>query len=117
MSEHDQDQDRDHGSKHDDIRDPGREQGTSGGKTVAPVSMASMLASTSLTQLASVFNQVDTSAHRGQTGLPMLLFRAKEPEPWGIGQKRLIPAEGGRWFVDLATFMWGYICFPARDKA
>jgi hypothetical protein len=77
--------------------------------------MASMLASTSLTQLASVFNQVDTSAHRGQTGL-LLLFRAKEPEPWGIGQKRTIPEEGGRWIVDLATFMHGSICFPARDK-
>jgi hypothetical protein len=79
--------------------------------------MANMLASTSLTQLASVFNHVDTLALRGQTGLPMLLFRAKEPEPWGIGQKRTIPADGGRWIVDLATFMWGYICFPARDKA
>jgi hypothetical protein len=44
--------------------------------------MATMLASTSLTQLASVFNQVDTSAYRGRTGLPTLLFRARDPNPW-----------------------------------
>jgi hypothetical protein len=58
MSNHDDDQDRnrDCGSEHDDNRGDGREQDKGGSKSVAPVSMASMLASTSLTQLASVFN-------------------------------------------------------------
>jgi hypothetical protein len=106
-------QDNDHNNNHDN-----------GGATApaapaggAPTSLASMLASTSLTQLAATFSRVDTSAYHGRTGLPSLLFRAKEPQPWGIGKARIVPDGDGRWVADIASFAWGYICFPPRDKS
>ena len=83
-----------------------------GNKAVTPAPKRGALASTSLTELMATLNNVTMMFGSGRSGLPMLLFKSREDSsPWGIGQKRTIPEDGGLWAVNLTTFMWGYICF------
>ena len=70
----------------------------------------------SLEALGSALNAVDTSAIR-RSGLPMLVFKAREGNgTWSHGQRRTVVEEGARWAVNPTTFQRGYVCFSGADK-
>jgi hypothetical protein len=102
----DHDQDRDRNRDHAPANDNGG-QG-SGSKPSVPA----VGAFKALTALASQFAKVNIAAVVGRTGLPMLLFKAREGSgTWSYGQKRTIPEEGSQWAMNPLTYMRGYISF------
>jgi hypothetical protein len=119
MNDHDnnQDRDRDRGSEHDRVGEQDRSGEHDNGGDEAIASAPAGGAVTSIAALQTAFKRVDTTGFT-RTGLPMLLFKSRENNgTWVYGQKRTIPEEGSRWAVNLATFKWGYVCFPENGKA
>jgi hypothetical protein len=119
MSEdHDHDRDPDRDRKTGQDGDHGPDPGTpdeSGSKALAPALMGST-ALKSVADLGRALNAVDTTDY-SRTGLPMMLFKARENNgTWGYGLKRIVPEEGSQWAVFIGTFKRGYICFPTGGK-
>jgi hypothetical protein len=82
---------------------------------VAPAPTGNSL--TALTALGTVLNGVDTSSVVGRSGLPMLLFKAREANgTWMFGQKKTIPEAGSLWAAHPGTFQRGYICWGPGNK-
>jgi hypothetical protein len=114
-SEHDHDHDHDDDHANDAANDNGSEHEEPGSK-LAPAPAGGAL--TSLAALQTALAGVNTAAIIGRTGLPMMLFKAREggTGTWGFGQKRTIPEEGSKWAANPMTFQWGYISFGENKK-
>src|SRR3954465_7534193 len=70
-----------------------------------------------LTALGTTLNNVDATGVIGRSGLPMLLFKAREANgTYVIGQKKLIPEADSLWAVNPTTFQRGYICWGENNK-
>jgi len=107
---HDHDRNRDH--TNDPANDNGGQQ--EGSKPPVPA----VGAFKALAALQTQFAKVNIAAIVGRTGLPMLLFKAREGlGTWGIGQKRMIPEQDSRWAVNPLTYMHGYISFNGKKVA
>jgi len=105
---HDHDRDRDHANDNGDHERPGSKQ-------VAPAPAKGAL--TSLAALQTALANVNTAAIIGRSGLPMMLFKAREGSgAWGYGQKRIIPEPDSRWAINPLTFQRGYIAFGPDKK-
>ena len=64
-----------------------------------------------------MLNGVDTASVAGRSGLPMLLFKARDNNgTWTFGQKKTIVEDGSRWAVNPGTFQRGYICLGDGNK-
>src|SRR5262249_9438889 len=86
-----------------------------GSKRVAPAPAGGALAS--LAALQTALANVNTAAIIGRTGLPMLLFKAREGSgTWGYGQRRIIPEPGSKWAINPLTYQRGYIAFGPDKK-
>ena len=70
----------------------------------------------SLTALATILNNVDTTSAAGRSGHPMLQFKREGDGTWMYGQRKTKPEPGGRWAVNPMTFQRGYICFGATNN-
>jgi hypothetical protein len=93
--------DHDHDPGHDLDRDPDPLD------AVAPAPTGNTL--TALTALGAALNGVDTSSVVGRSGLPLLLFKAREANgTWMFGQKKTIPETGSLWAAHPGTFQRGY---------
>src|SRR5215510_10262960 len=100
-SDHDHDRDSEHAN------DNGEKPGS---KQVAPAPAGGAL--TSLAALQTALANVNTAAIIGRSGLPMMLFKAREGGgAWGYGQRRIIPEPDSRWAINPLTFQRGYIAF------
>ena len=107
-SDHDHDRDSDHAN------DNGEHE-RSGGKQVASAPAGGAL--TSLAVLQTALANVNTAAIIGRSGLPMMLFKAREGSgAWGYGQRRIIPEPDSRWAINPLTFQRGYIAFGPDKK-
>jgi hypothetical protein len=112
MSNSNQDHDRDR----DHTNDPANDNGGQG--SGSKPSVPAVGAFKALTALQTQFAKVNIAAIAGRTGLPMLLYKAREGiGTWGFGQKRTIPEEGSRWAMNPLTFMWGYLSFNGKKVA
>jgi hypothetical protein len=111
----DPDHDDDRNREHDPANDNGGHE-KSGGKLAPALKASSAL--TSIEALGAALAKVDTSAFTSRTGLPNMLFKAREGQDgtWGYGQKRIKPEEGSRWAVNPNTFKWGWISFGENNK-
>src|SRR5262249_32925746 len=104
--------DNDHDRDRDHANDNGEQQ--EGSKPSLPA----VGAFKALAALQSQFAKVNIAAIGGRTGLPMLLFKAREGSgTWGFGQKRTIPEQDSQWAINPLTFMWGYISFNGNKRA
>jgi len=107
-SDHDHDRDSDHANDNGDHKRPGSK--------LAPAPVAGG-ALTSLAALQTALANVNTAAIIGRSGLPMMLFKAREGNgAWGYGQKRIIPEPDSRWALNPLTFQRGYIAFGPDKK-
>src|SRR5262249_4415196 len=107
-NDHDHDRDRDHANDNGDCERPGS-------KRVAPAPAGGAL--TSLAALQTALANVNTAAIIGRSGLPMMLFKAREGSgAWGYGQRRIIPEPDSRWAINPLTFKRGYIAFGPDKK-
>jgi hypothetical protein len=107
-NDHDQDRNRDHANDNGEHERPG-------GKIV-PAPAKGALAS--LATLQTQFAKVNIAAITGRTGLPMLLFKAREGSgTWVFGQKRTIPEQDSQWAINPLTYKHGYICFNGNKVA
>jgi len=105
-SDHDHDRDSEHANDNGD---------KPGSKQVAPAPAGGALAS--LAALQTALANVNTAAIIGRTGLPMLLFKAREGSgTWGYGQRRIIPEPGSKWAINPLTYQRGYIAFGPDKK-
>jgi hypothetical protein len=111
MSDHKHD--RDHG--HDFANDNGGSE-QPGSKTAPALKESTAL--TSIATLGAALAKVDTSAFMGRTGLPNMIFKAREGQDgtWGYGQKRIEPEKDSVWAVNPNTFKWGSISFGENNK-
>ena len=106
--DHDHDRDRDHANDNGDHKRPGSK--------LAPAPVAGG-ALTSLAALQTALANVNTAAIIGRSGLPMMLFKAREGSgAWGYGQRRIIPEPDSRWAINPLTFQRGYIAFGPDKK-
>jgi len=107
-SDHDHDRDSDHANDNGDHKRPGSK--------LAPAPVAGG-ALTSLAGLQMALANVNTAAIIGRSGLPMMLFKAREGSgAWGYGQRRIIPEPDSRWAINPLTFQRGYIAFGPDKK-
>ena len=107
-SDHDHDRDSDHANDNGDHKRPGSK--------LAPAPVAGG-ALTSLAALQTALANVNTAAIIGRSGLPMMLFKAREGSgAWGYGQRRIIPEPDSRWAINPLTFQRGYIAFGPDKK-
>src|SRR5262245_8833138 len=107
-NDHDHDRDRDHANDNGDRERPGSK--------LAPAPAAGG-ALTSLAALQTALAHVNTAAIIGRSGLPMMLFKAREGSgAWGYGQRRIIPEPDSRWAINPLTFQRGYIAFGPDKK-
>jgi hypothetical protein len=115
MKDPEQDDDRNRDHEHDPAIDNGGHE-KSKGKLAPALKAGSAL--TSIEALGAALAKVDTSAFTGRTGLPNMIFKAREGQDgtWGYGQKRIEPEEGSRWAVNPNTFKWGWISFTENNK-
>jgi hypothetical protein len=107
------DHDHDHPVSHDN--DNGNDHTPAKQMPVAAAAMGST-ALTALAALGTGLARVDTSG-AGSSGLPTLLFKARENNgTYMYGQRRTIPDEGGRWAINVFKFERGWICFNDANK-
>ena len=83
---------------------------------VAVTPAGGLLASASLTALATALGNVDTASIIGRSGMPMLQFKRDGNGTWSFGQRRTVVEDGSRWAVNPTTFKYGYICFGDGNK-
>jgi hypothetical protein len=71
---------------------------------------------TSLAELATTLNQIDTASVGGRSGKPMLQFKSRE-NVWVYGQQRTQVEEDSRWAINPTSWRRGPICFaPGGNK-
>jgi hypothetical protein len=109
---HDHEQ-HDHEHDHAIRADHANDNGVGAG---APTLKGTALGSTSLAQLSTVLNSVDTTTAAGRTGLPMIQFQSREGGIWTIGQRRIEIDPNSRWAINPTSYKWGYICFSNDNK-
>ena len=107
-NDHDHDRDRDHANDNGDHERLGSKLAP------APAAGGALI---SLAELQTALANVNTAAIIGRSGLPMMLFKAREGSgAWGYGQRRIIPEPDSRWAINPLTFQRGYIAFGPDKK-
>lgn len=100
---------------HDPGHDPDPDRDRDPLDAVAPAPTGNSL--TALTALGTVLNGVDTSGVLGRSGMPMMLFKARDNNgTWQYGSKKIIPEVGSRWAANPGTFQRGVICWGEGNK-